>query len=464
MSLRFQQWMNSVDSLPMHTGMRPYKETDSITLAFFVSKNSSWHTKHFAHLLADHTWLKRKMKYESFFAAREKDVDLEINPVLTLEIGRDVGRNDAINMYKNIRGFIANVHITKKFSMSTSFYENQVRVQTYLMEYANKIGPQHPNFKGNYVTDAGYANFYGQGRTKPFKTTGYDFAMVSGYLSFSPVKNLNLQFGTDKLFIGYGYRSLLLSDNSFVYPMAKATVGLFKGRLHYTAVYASMQSLRRLPVFTTPEATFERKAVSVHYASFLVNKKFELGFMEATVWQRMKNFQQQKFDYTLLNPVPVVNLVRFGFDSTNNNLIGLQGKYKLTKKIMAYAQVMVDGLGNQVKAGYQLGGAWYAPLGFKNQVWRIEYNYVTPYAYTHNVTLQNYGHYNLPLAHPWGAGFNEWVLFFNWRWDDFFFENKWIYGNFKLINDREYGKDIFLSAVSPPIVLDRKFAQIVYCD
>jgi hypothetical protein len=145
-------------------------------------------------------------------------------------------------------------------------------------------------------------------------------------------------------------------------------------------------------------------------------------------------------------------------------VLGLQGKYKISKKIMTYSQVMLDGFSNGLKAGFQLGGAWYHPFNFKNQVWRLEYNYVSPYSYTNTTTLQNYAHYNMPLAHPWGAGFNELVFFFNWRWDDFFFENKWIYGNFKLTDGKEYGKDIFLSSVPPPASTTSQFGQIVYCD
>jgi hypothetical protein len=464
MNLGFQEWMTSVDSLPMHCGMKPYKENDSVSLAFFVKKNSSWGQKHFAYLLADRTWLKRKMKYESFFAAREKDVDLEINPILTFEIGRDVGRNDKISMYRNIRGFTANVHITKKFSMSTSFYENQMRIQTYLMQRANEMGPQRENNFGNLVTDVGYANFFGQGRTKPFNVTGYDFAMATGYLSFSPSKKINFQFGTDKLFIGHGYRSLLLSDNSFVYPMVKTTISFLKGRLNYTAVYASMQSLTRLPAFTTPEATFERKAMSLQYLSFIVNKKLEIGLMESTIWQRMKNYAQQKFDYTLLNPVPFVNTVRFGMDSTNNTLIGVQARCKISAKMYTYAQFMLDGFDNEFKGGFQLGAAFFQPFNLRTISARIEYNYVSPFAYTSSTKLQNYGHYNMPLAHPWGAGFNEFILFLNWRNSDFFFENKWIYGNFKLTNDREYGKDIFLAGTRPDVVTSTVFSQVVYCD
>lgn len=464
MNIGFSRLLDELDTMPVHTGMKPLRENRYFGLPEFVVANSSWNTKRFAHLFADHTWIKRKLNYESLYAAREKEVELEINPVLNFELGRDVGRNDAINMYKNTRGFTANVHITKKFSMSTSFYENQMRVQTYLMEIAQNRGPARVNAAGNLIRDKGYANFFGQGRTKPFGTSGYDFAMATGYVSFSPMEKLNIQFGTDKLFIGHGYRSLLLSDNSFVYPMLKTNVQFLENKLNYTLVYASMQSLTRLPVFTTPEATFERKALAMHYVSYLVNKRLEIGLMEATVWQRMQNWQQKSFDYSFLNPLPLINTLRFGFDGTNNTLIGLQAKYKLKNKLNVYAQLLLDGFQNTINCGYQLGALWNNPAGIKNWQIRGEYNYVTPYTYTSKTKLQNYAHYNMPLAHPWGAGFNEWILLLNWRKDDFFLENKWIYGNFKTIGGKEYGKDLFLASEDPAINLAPVFSQIVYAD
>lgn len=464
MNLGFLKWQAETDSVPFHTGMKPVVESKTMRLYRFVSLNSSWDQKHFAYFFADWTWLKRKLKYESFFAAREKEVNLEINPVINFELGRDVGRNDAIAMYKNTRGFTANVHITPKFSFSTSFYENQMRVQTYLMQKANAIGPLHRNNVGNYIVDKGYANFFGQGRTKPFGKDGYDFAMATGYVSFRPIKQLNIQMGTDKLFVGYGYRSLLLSDNSFSYPFVKTSADFFKGRLNYTMIYASLQNLRRLPSFTTPEATFERKALTVNYWSYIVNKKLEIGFMEATVWQRMENFSQKPFDFSLLNPVPLVNTVRFGLDSANNVLLGFQARYKVNKKILAYGQFMLDGFDQHFKSGVQAGVALFEPFGLSQWSARFEYNMTTRYAYTQQTVLQNYSHYNLPLAHPWGAGFNELVMFLNWRKGDFFAENRWNYGFFGMRNNQEYGKDIFLSDDEPATVVSKNFSQIVYAD
>lgn len=464
MSLRFNELLEGMDSIPMHVGIKPFKENTSFTLYDYVNANSTWNKKQFATFFADRTWLKRKLKFESFFGARDKNVSLEINPLINFEYGRDVGRNDRVAMYKNTRGFTANVHLTNKFSFSTSFYENQVRVQTYLMEYAQKAGPQRINAAGNFRTDNGYANFFGQGRTKPFKEDGYDFAMSTGYVSFAALKNWNIQFGTDKHFIGYGYRSLLLSDNSFVYPFLKSSLDLMKGRLKYVVMYSSLQSLRRLPSFTTPEATFERKAMSMQYVSYLVNRKLEVAFFESTMWQRMENFQQKAFDYSMLNPVPLVNVVRFGFDSTNNTMVGVQGKYRIMKNMAAYGQVMFDGVKDNLKTGFQLGFNWYKPFGYENICFSAEYNFVSPYSYTNRTVLQNYGHYNLPMAHPWGAGFNEWLVFFNWRNDDWFFDNKWIYGTSKWINGNDYGRNIFLSSVQPVIITEKLTAQTVYAD
>ena len=64
--------------------------------------------------------------------------------------------------------------------------------------------------------------------------------MASGYISFMPHRAVNLQFGTGKHFIGEGYRSLLLSDNSFNYPYLRATSRWFKDKVQYTNIFASL--------------------------------------------------------------------------------------------------------------------------------------------------------------------------------------------------------------------------------
>jgi len=66
--------------------------------------------------------------------------------------------------------------------------------------------------------------------------------------------------------------------------------------------------------------------------------------------------------------------------------------------------------------------------------------------YSHGTSIQNYGHYNQPLAHPTGANFRESVSIIKYSYKRFFAEykiNYIVYGaDSANIN---YGKDIFRS-------------------
>jgi hypothetical protein len=95
---------------------------------------------------------------------------------------------------------------------------------------------------------------------------------------------------------------------------------------------------------------------------------------------------------------------------------------------------------------------------------QIEYNYASKYLYSQPTRLQGYWHYNLPLAHPWGGGFQELVYFLNLRWSDFFTEIKLNYGTHKLYNDIEWGKDLLLNYSNSINVITTSKAKIVYAD
>ena len=71
-----------------------------------------------------------------------------------------------------------------------------------------------------------------------------------------------MQFGTAKNFIGDGYRSLILSDNSFNYPFLKVntTVGIFQ----YTNLYMQHMDLSSNP---SQEFSYDKKYMSLHYLS-----------------------------------------------------------------------------------------------------------------------------------------------------------------------------------------------------
>jgi hypothetical protein len=59
------------------------------------------------------------------------------------------------------------------------------------------------------------------------------------------------------------------------------------------------------------------------------------------------------------------------------------------------------------KFGIQLGGKYIDAFGIKNLDLQLEMNRVRPFTYAHYDTINNYTHYNQPLAHPLGANFQE---------------------------------------------------------
>ena len=61
------------------------------------------------------------------------------------------------------------------------------------------------------------------------------------------------------------------------------------------------------------------------------------------------------------------------------------------------------------KFGYQLGAKYVDAFTVKNLDLQFETNRVRPFTYSHSDSVANYTHYNQPLAHPLGAGFQEFI-------------------------------------------------------
>lgn len=448
-SLGFQNHFAKEDSLTFHSSMKPIIENKNVgvTCEKFIEYNTTDVTKHFAWLLPDKNWLKKKAKWQHLYEVKEKDYSFNINPVFNFEYGRDLANDNSKKFLTNSRGVMANVNLGDKISFSSSFYENQSRVPQYLRNYINQIGELRRNAVGNYVGTGGFGTFPGQGRTKPFKIDGFDYAWASGYVSYSATKNLNIQFGHDKNFIGEGYRSMLLSDNAFNYPFLKFTSKWLKGRIQYTSIFASLNQLKRLQYFTTPEPGYFRKSASFHYLSFLVGKKIEIGIFESTIWQKMQNNFIAETDYSQFNPLIGINSARFGFADTNNVMLGVNFKIQPFKKFNVYGQWAIDDPSKDHFA-YQLGVKWFEPFKIKKFMLQGEVNHAARNMYTSVIAIQNYGHFNQPLAHPLGGGFWEFLAFGNFRSDDWFLEAKVSYATFRYFDDaNQYFKDIYLDAV-----------------
>ena len=313
-----------------------------------------------------------------------------------------------------------------------------------------------PNYVDSYISKNKIVP--GQGYARDFKQSGYDYAIASGYFSLDFSKIFTMQFGHGKHFIGDGYRSLLLSDNSFNYPFLRIETKL--GKLQYTNLYAELQDLRYFQnnsIDNTDQIGFAKKYMSTHYLDFKINKKMQLSLFESVIWRTNHAPGENGFDIQYLNPIIFLRPVEYSINSPDNMLLGLNLKYNVHSSSYAYSQLLLDEFvldefrndknfwGN--KFGYQFGYKYYDFLT-KNLTTQIEYNFVRPYTYAHQNPAQNYGHYNQSLAHPVGANFSEIILLNSYSFNKFSFNTKFIFIKYggKILNDpTSYGNDIYMS-------------------
>ena len=96
--------------------------------------------------------------------------------------------------YNNVRGFRITGDLSDNFSFETRFYENQFFYPLYLQKKSSqRANPQ--------MGVDGIA--YGIGRAKRFKDYGHDASLANGYLSFSPISEINFQNVKDSKWTPY---------------------------------------------------------------------------------------------------------------------------------------------------------------------------------------------------------------------------------------------------------------------
>lgn len=348
---------------------------------------------------SDRSWISRKLFLEHLVKVDSGKFYLTVDPLMNFQLGSDRKDStefaDTSNLYRNTRGFIVRGNIGEKVSFSTWFYENQA---------------VYPAYVSDFVESSNVAP--GQGRVKDFKRVGYDFASAGGYVSYSPAPFLNLQTGNGKFFIGDGYRSLLLSDNSFNYPYFKTSLWLLKDKIQYNIIYTAFQNVNRLNTNTATEALFERKSGNFHFLNWRVNDYLHLGLFEAGIWQTQDSSGTKPFNIASLNPLIGVNTAVYGFDDLNNHLAGLNLKVMTPFDLTFYGQLMADGTSSS-EMGYQAGLSY---RGISGLSLRMEYNQTKSGAYRlPQNEKQNYFHYNQPLGHTLGSGVKEFIGIINYR-------------------------------------------------
>lgn len=428
---RFDDEMNAIGT-NSHTAAKPFIYAD-------VSKYHDVKAEKESLTKETDSWFGRKLYNEHLVQVQGKDYLFTVDPIVDLQLGGETEGNDGT--WNNTRGIFIQAGLGKRFNLSTSIYESQGRFADYFNNYAESLRAFGPD----------PAIIPGRGIGKGFKENSYDYPVAEAYLSYTPADFLNIQFGHGKNFIGDGYRSLFQSDVASPYPFLKLNASFWK--IKYTSTWMWLKDVR--PEVVVDDA-FLTKYMANHYLSWNVSKRLNIGLFESVMWADTNG---RGFDVNYLNPIIFFRAIEFQTgQGAGNAILGLSSKYKLNNKVNLYGQFILDEFslsdvtgGNKSwknKFGFQLGAKYFNAFKVDNLLLQAEYNQVRPYTYSHNTEILNYGHFNQPMAHLWGANFRELVLIGRYNYKRWFADAKFIIGQrgFDFNTDEDgfaYGGDIY---------------------
>ena len=432
---RFDQEMNGLGT-NSHTAAKPFIYSEVTPYYDFEAEKE-------ALVKGSEGWWSRKLWNEHLVEVQGKEYWFTVDPIFDLQVGKDT-EADFSSTYNNTRGIFIQGGLGKKFNFTTSIYESQGRFAQYFNAYAISLS-----------AEGGEPIVPGRGLSKIFKNDGFDYPVAEAYISYSPAKFLNVQFGHGKNFIGDGYRSLFQGDATTPYPFFKLNTKFWK--IKYTNTWMWLRDVRPE---VTEDGAFLTKYMANHYLSWNVSKRLNIGLFESVLWA---NDNDRGFDINYLNPVIFYRAIEFSTgQDAGNAILGASAKYKWNNKINLYGQFILDEFAiNDVTAGdkswrnkfgFQLGVKYFDAFKVDNLLLQFEYNRVRPYTYSHNSIVLNYAHNNQPMAHLWGANFSEAILIGRYHYKRWFGDAKFIFGkrgfDFNEGDDFfNYGSNIFRSEV-----------------
>ncbi|AYD46553.1 hypothetical protein [Arachidicoccus soli] len=374
-------------------------KVDEYNIRSLLMNNSDW-TTHYT----DSFRVKRPI-FNTFFKTpahlyevnNPGQYSIIVDPVLSLSEGHS---NDGTNTYVNTRGIRFRGQVDNRLGYYFFFSENQERDPLYVRQYTNA-----------------HYGLPGKGYYKNYGTNAYDYFDARGGVTFHAGKNMDFQVGYDRFFIGDGYRSLFLSDNSAPFYFVK--FGLQAGKVKYTAVGAQTIA----PFITNNDSTRPRNYMMFHYLTWQATNWLKVGFYENTMYNSKIN---GGFQVSYLNPATFNRGMSQATGNSAKSSIGLDFKANFAKHFQAYGQWLINefhidkifefGKGNWVnKEGFQLGGKYIDAFTVKNLDLQLEGNIVRPFTYMDKWTQNNFTHYNQPLADPLGANFKEVIAIANYQ-------------------------------------------------
>jgi hypothetical protein len=396
-------------SSDVFTSVKPYRRDAIYDFAQKIKPNSSVDDFNKRVLLQNQTPMfdsanigKGVLKYfyrhqNALLHVSEPNFSMIINPVLDLSYVQNSG--DSLYNYRNTRGaeIFGTLGKSKKLGFYTLVSENQVRFPHYMREEIRFQGV----VKGTTLH-------------KSFKTEGRDFFNARGYVTYSPLDEVMLQFGHDNNFFGNGFRSLILSDVSAPPLFLKINTKVW--RLNYQNLFMQMSDFYGIgEAFNNPV-----KYAFMHHFSINVSKNLNFGIFENIIVGGRDSFTNARLNANYLNPIIFLRAVEHGQNSLDNAVAGIDWKWNFLNRFSFYGQFVLDEFIKEELFGMteswvnkwasQFGLRYINVLGVNNLDLHSELNVIRPYIYQHFNASQNWNHYNQPMAHTHGGNLRELIV------------------------------------------------------
>lgn len=326
-------------------------------------------------------------KQPDFIHVNTDGLYLVVNPVLYLQAMKETNVDGL--KYINTRGVEIRGKILNRIGFYTMFADNQEKPPSFVYNWANKFQA----FPGN--------DYYST------RNDAFDNIIARGYVDVDAFnEHLNVTFGYDKQFAGDGMRSLFHSD--FGAPATFLRLRAKVWKIMYETLY-----LELTPKYQRGgDQQLGHSYATFNQASMNVLPWLNIGLFESTLFSKVNGMEAQNF-------VPVIfyNTAARSLGANQKTSLGLNFKALALRRLQVYGQGYFDQLkfdkisdgwwGNQF--GVQLGAKYFNAFSISNLDLQGEVNVVRPFSYASNDGVTDYTHYNQPLAHPYGAGFAEFM-------------------------------------------------------
>ncbi|QES87998.1 hypothetical protein [Rhizosphaericola mali] len=343
-----------------------------------------------------------------------------VDPMLNLSMGKSLEDLNSQyyttspanqKLFQNTRGLRLRGMIDGKIGFYTIFTENQERDPYYVQQVVNP----YPN---KSIIGLPGANFY-----KAFDghAGAFDYFNVRGGVSFSVSKKVDFQLAFDQFQIGDGYRSLFISNYGapFFYLRMNAKLG---NKVTLTSVGA-----QTIAPFSNNPASGVNARDSTRPRSYMV---FHYLDWQATDWLKVGAFENTMINGAIkaTDPTAIIGtdptqgpISTSEKGTTTRSRVGIDARVIPVKDVEVYGQWLIDGLTKVASSNwkdrnaFQLGAKYMDAFAIPNLNLQAETNIVRPYAYSSNYVENNYTQYNMPLAHPLGANFREYIGLISYR-------------------------------------------------